>query len=221
MTKTKTIGKSRPAASTRRTWVQTEREAHEAWTRLIHEAPTAAMLMHVLVANMDASSNAVVASQSTLGELLATASGHAQPVHRNTVRRALATLERERWIEIVRIGGKGGALAYVVNSRVAWSRSRDAMRYAAFAARVVASEAEQTAPIDGREPLRQVPTLLRGEQQLPAGPGEPPPSQPSLPGMEADLPAIRSDEQGRRWQLDRETGELQQVMDLETDQDPE
>ena len=57
-------------------------------------------------------------------------------VHRNTVRKAIQVLEAERWIEVLQIGGKGGALAYVVNSRVAWGQSREAIRHAAFAARV-------------------------------------------------------------------------------------
>lgn len=77
----------------------------------------AARLAHVLVANMDTTSNAVVASQATIGELMG-------GVHRNTVRKAIQVLEAERWIEVLQIGGKGGALAYVVNSRVAWGQSR-------------------------------------------------------------------------------------------------
>jgi hypothetical protein len=143
----------------------------------------AARLAHVLVANMDPASNAVVASQTTIGELMG-------GVHRNTVRKAIQVLEAERWIEVLQIGGKGGALAYVVNSRVAWGQSREAIRYAAFAARVLVSSSEQTEDIDDRPPLRQIPVLLRGEKQLPDGPGENPPSQPAIPGMEPDLPAM-------------------------------
>lgn len=36
----------------------------------------------------------------------------------------------------------------------------------------------------------KLPRMFPGEQQLPAGPGLPPPSEPALPGLEADLPAI-------------------------------
>lgn len=183
----KQVGRAAPAASNRNTWVQTERAAHEAWADLIGRAPMAARLAHLLVANMDAGGNAVVASQSTLGELLG--------VHRNTVRKAISVLESERWIEVVEIGGKGGALAYVVNSRVAWAQGRDALAYAGFTARVVASSAEQTQPLEDRPPLRQVPVLLRGESQLPHGEGAQPPSQPALAGMEPDLPSLRGEEQ--------------------------
>jgi len=170
----------------RNSWVQTERAAHEAWVQLMVKAPMAARLAHVLVAHMDGASNALVASQGTLGRLMG-------GVHRNTVRRAIDTLEQERWIEVVQLGGKGGALAYVVNSRVAWSRSRSDMQYAKFSAQVIASGDEQTLPLPGREPLRQVPVLMAGEQQMPSGPGAEPPSQPSIDGLEPDLPAIQHD----------------------------
>src|SRR3546814_3336582 len=38
--------------------------------------------------------------------------------------------------------------------------------------------------------LHRLPNLFPGERQLPSGPGLPPPSEPSFPGMEPDLPAI-------------------------------
>jgi len=194
---TKKIGTAaRPA-----TWVQTEREAHESWAQLIVKAPVAARLMHVLVAHMDSSMNAVVASQATLGELLG-------GLHRNTVRKAIQLLERDRWIEVVQLGGKGGALAYRVNSRVAWGQSREKIQYAAFNARVLASGSEQSQSLGGRAPLRRVPSLMRGEQQMPSGEGLEPPSQPSFEGMEPDLPAIVRDPDGNEWKVDRTTGGL-------------
>ena len=103
-------------------------------------------------------------------------------------------MESERWIEVVQIGGKGGALAYIVNARVAWSRARSDIRYSVFSARVIASEAEQNEPLDDRPGLRQVPVLMRGEQQLPGGTGEPPPSQTILDGLEPDLPFLEDQE---------------------------
>ena len=182
------IGRSPPTAQQGRQWVQTERAAHEAWARLIAESPMAARLAHVLVALMD-QGNAVVASQSTLGELLS-AKGEA-PVHRNTVRRAIQRLERDQWIEVVQIGGKGGALAYVVNDRVAWGARREGLRYSRFSAQVIASSHEQLDgdKLDQRPPLRQVPTLMWNEDQIPSGPGADPPAQALLDGIEPDLPA--------------------------------
>lgn len=176
------LGSARPAGAKRSTWVQTERAAHEAWAQLVRTNQRAAALLHVLVANMDQQA-AVVASRSTLAKLV----GYSEA----TVKRAVADLRADRWIEVVQLGGKGGVNAYVVNSRVAWADSRDRLATAAFTARVLASRDEQDR-IETSE-LRRIPTLYPGEQQLPTGPGEDPPSQPSIPGMEPDLPALEGD----------------------------
>ena len=145
----------------------------------------AARLAHVLVAHMG-DGNAVVASQATLGELMSVPGQ--TPVHRHTVRKAIQRLEAERWIEVVQVGGKGGALAYVINDRVAWGQPRDRLRYSRFSAQVIASESEQQ-PLEDRPPLRQIPTLMRGEEQIPHGDHAEPPSQGLIEGMEPDLPA--------------------------------
>jgi len=47
-----------------------------------------------------------------------------------------------------------------------------------------------------------------GEAQLPAGAGLEPPSQPSLDGLEPDLPAIVRDSEDNEWEVDPKTGEL-------------
>jgi len=182
----KEVGAVPPAESGRSTWVQTDRAAHEAWAQLITRAPMAARLAHVLVAHMSPTNNAVVASQTTIGELMG-------GVHRNTVRNAIKALEAERWIEVLQIGGKGGALAYVVNSRIAWGQAREQIRYAAFSAQVLVSSTEQTEPLNDRPALRQVPVLMRGDKQLPSGDGLQPPAQPALDGLEHDLPSFARD----------------------------
>lgn len=170
----------------RGTWVQTERAAHEAWAALISRQPRAAALLHLIVANMNRR-GALVASQSTLGELMG--------VSVATVKRALNVLASENWIEVVRVGSeRGGVNAYVVNRRVAWADKRENQRFASFDARILVSEAEQESPIpDNLPPLRPLPQLAPGEQQLPAGPGAEPPSQPPMEGLEPDLPAIQRD----------------------------
>lgn len=182
---TRQLGRAPASQDRHRTWVQTERAAHEAWGQLIATAPMAARLAHVLVAHMG-DGNAVVASQTTLGELMAVPGQ--QPVHRNTVRRAIQRLEADRWIEVIQLGGKGGALAYLINDRVAWGQSRDKLRYSKFSAQVLASESEQLRPLGDRPPLRQIPTLMRGESQFPHGPHDDPPSQGLIDGTEPDLP---------------------------------
>lgn len=163
--------------------------------------------MHFLVARMNTSTNAVVASQATLGELLGS---EGKPIHRNTIRRAIKTLEADKWIETVQIGGKGGALAYVVNDRVAWGQERSKLRYSRFSAEVIASSREQTEPLEGREPLRRLPEVAHNEEQLPGGAGMDPPSQPSLAGFEPDLPAIVRDEDGNEYEVDAD-GVMQRI----------
>lgn len=178
------LGSAPRSNSRTSTWVQTERAAHEAWAQLVRTNGRAAALLHVLVANMD-SQAAVVASRATLAQLV----GYSEA----TVKRAVADLRADRWIEVVQLGGKGGVNAYVVNSRVAWADSRDKLGRAVFRATVVTTKAEQTDGID-TSALRQIPTLYPGERQLPSGPGAEPPSQPALDGLEPDLPAVQ--EQG-------------------------
>lgn len=160
-------------------WVQTERKAHEAWAGLIARKPRAAMLLHLLVAQMS-HQNAVVVGQKTLAKLLG--------VSERTVRRAVEDLVAERWIQVVRLG-RGKEAAYVVNDRVAWGQPRNELRLSVFSAAVVADFDDQEAALLGDGELRRIPTLYPGERQLPAGPGEDPPSQSLLPGTEPDLPA--------------------------------
>ena len=56
----------------------------------------------------------------------------------------------------------------------------------------------------GHGELRRIPSLYPGELQLPSGPGQEPPSQPNLDGMEPDLPHI-----------DQETGEIRDIYENE------
>ena len=163
------------------TWVQTERAAHEAWGRLTVSSPRAAALMHYLVAEMDESA-AVVASHATLAAL----SG----MSTSTVKRAIADLKAGNWVQVLQLGGKGGALAFVVNSRVGWATKRNKMHMAVFTAKVLASGQEQEPDYLDGPPLHKLPVLAPGEMQLPMGDGEGPPSQPAIPGLEPDLPNI-------------------------------
>ena len=164
------------------TWLQTDREAHELWGQLALQHPKAAALLHVILARMGRH-NALVASIPTLAGLVG--------VSRNTLVRAIDVLRSHRRIDVRQVGGTGTANCYIVNSRVAWSGARDGIRYALFDAAVLVSSEEQPDQerLDAQEPLRRVPELFAGERQLPSGPGLPPVSQPSLMGLEPDLPA--------------------------------
>lgn len=166
-------------------WVQTERAAHEAFAALISRSPLAARLMHLLVARIG-DHNAVVISQGLLAELAGAT--------RQGVQKALAILERDRWIEVRQIGDRATVNAYVINDRVAWAKSRDGLKYSLFSAVVIVSGSEQPdqTELDRNNelrPLRRLPSVFAGERQLPSGDGLPPPSQPFFDGLEPDLPA--------------------------------
>lgn len=165
-------------------WVQTERAAHERWAILATENPRAAALLHVIVAKMGRH-NALVASQETLAQMAKCSS--------RTVRRSLQVLKDENWIEVRQVGQSGTVNAYVVNDRVAWSGPRDGIRYSLFSAAVLVSDAEQPDrdELGAQPPLETIPTMFPGERQLPTGDGLPPPSQPALPGLEPNLPAVQ------------------------------
>lgn len=158
---------------------------------LTTRSPRAAAMAHYLVANME-SSGAVVASYATLAKITGMSVA--------TVRRAIDDLKADRWVEVVQIGGKGGANAFVINSRVGWAQGRDKLHLAAFSARVIADREEQACIDDA--PLRRIPTLMPGERQLPSGPGEEPPSQPSIEGLEPDLPAVQAGDAADRAALE-------------------
>jgi hypothetical protein len=182
------------------TWVQTDRVAHERWAQLAIANPRASSVLHVLVAQMGRH-NAIVASQTTLAK----ASRCSLP----TLKRALSILREQGWIEVRQIGPTGTACAYIINDRVAWTGKRDGIRYSLFSAAVLIADDEQPDREElGAQPaLHCLPNLFPGERQLPSGPGLPPPSEPSFPGMEPDLPA-RSMETPETLQNERlETGE--------------
>lgn len=178
----KTVENELPPKPVKGHWVQTEREAHEAWAALLRTNPRAAEMLHLLVARIG-DHNAVVISQKTLGALMGRST--------RTIRRAVKDLVEGRWIEIRQLGETGTVNAYVINDRVAWARHRDGLRYSLFSAAVVLSEAEQPdkAEIGAQEALRELPSLFPHERQLPTGDGLPPPSEPDFPGMEPELPA--------------------------------
>ncbi len=131
--------------------------------------------MHHLVANMG-HQNAVVIAQKTLAKLTGCSLA--------TLKRAIADLESEQWIQTVQIGSNGTVNAYVVNSSVAWGESRDQIgRLSVFHATVVADAEDQRPETLERSELRRLPIIVPPEEALPHGDGEPG-AQIALPGME-------------------------------------
>lgn len=165
-----------PVTSSPRTWVQTERKAHEAWGRLTMRSPRAAAVMHHLVANMG-HQNAVVIPQKTLAKLVGCTP--------RTIQRALNDLVAGGWIQRVQLGERGTVNAYVVNAAIAWGEKREHIgRLAVFQAQVVANADDQPDPdtLD-RTDLRRLPMIHPPEEAFPNGEGEPG-AQVSLPGFE-------------------------------------
>lgn len=62
-------------------------------------------------------------------------------------------------------------------------------------------------------PLRRVPVIRPGEIPLPTGPGLPPPSQPTLSGMEPVL--FRDPDTGELFDVDPTSGELQARLPIQ------
>jgi hypothetical protein len=164
-------------------FVQTERAAHEAWAAFTLTKPKASALLHFFVARLDAGTNAVVASHSTLASIMKCSV--------RSIKTYLRQLEEGKWIQIVVIG-KGTSNAYVVNSYVAWAKNRDKLQYSTFSAQVIAARSDQSERTLSTTDLRSIPTMYDGEWQQPHGEGVEPPSQRFLGGLEPDLPAINA-----------------------------
>lgn len=166
------------------TYVQTELKAHEDWGRLILKHPKAGAILHFLAGRVG-QHNAVVMSHKTIADLIGISTA--------TVTRNIKVLRDNNWLEIRKVGATNSVNAYVLNSRVAWTGKLENKRYALFSANVIVSEEEQDEAferIESQPELRKLPSLGSGDAQLPSGSGLEPPSQPSLDGMEPDLPTL-------------------------------
>jgi len=147
----KEIGKSVSPDLIKQNWVQTEKQVHDAWADLIDSNAQAAKLLHKLVALCDKQS-AVVISQEALTKITKTSSA--------TVKRSIATLKNENWIQVINIG-KGGIKGYVINSRVCWTQGRDKLETAIFTANVYVSKENQSDDENQTE-LKRIPILVFG-----------------------------------------------------------
>jgi hypothetical protein len=134
---------------------------------------------------MDRGTNAVVASHSVLAKMLGCST--------RSIRNYISVLEDDKWIQVVTLG-KGSTNAYVVNSMVAWSQSRDNLKYSQFNAQVIADSDDQSQQVVEGD-LRKIPVLISGnEQQLPTGRSDNPPTQTLIEGFEPQLPSIEREQ---------------------------
>lgn len=182
------------------TFAQTDLKSHEKWGEFSARCPRASSVLHYLVARAGRYGSIAV-SHSVLAEIC----GVSVP----TLKRALTKLRDENWIQVIRVGSeRGGVNCYLIDQGVCWSDTRSKMGWVELETRVIAAAREQpTGELEHTGKLKQVPAINPGEVPLPQGPGEDPPSQPSLDGME---PVLYRDEHGREYEVDRATGELQQ-----------
>jgi len=174
-----------PVQANTHQWVQTDKSSHEAWARLLVREPKAGALLHMLIAHMNNGRDPVVViPQKLLAKMLG--------CHARTIKRAVRVLVAENWIEAVQLG-PGTVAAYRINSRAAWTATRDDIKMSKFNALIIADWHDQSEIKDTE--LRKIPSLHEGEFQLQAGPGEDPPSQPLLDGVESGLPTLTEQEQ--------------------------
>lgn len=155
-------------------FVQVTRGYLKDMRELARRSQPAHQILWLLTERMN-KTNAVVMSQATMAQIL----GYSPA----TIKRGVALLKDERWVQTVNIGTANG---YIVNSKVLW-RDRGGKRYASFFAEVVVSESEQIRPIedwDGVE-LRQMPILRPGERPLVDNSKVPPPDQQELLPLDA------------------------------------
>lgn len=145
----------------KQTFVQTERKAHLALGKLAIKHPSAAAILHQLIALMDRQC-AVCLSHKTLSDMLG--------IHQTTVKKAMKVLKDGNWIQVVQIGQNGTVNAYIVNSRVAWADKRDNLKLSRFHAVIVANAEDQTEQtLEGPE-LKKVPLIYPpDETPLPTG----------------------------------------------------
>ena len=161
-------------------FVMTEKSIHQAWGAFTVKKPKAAALLHFMVARMDRSTNAVVASHGVLAGIMNCTT--------RSIKTYLDQLESDKWIQVISLG-KGQTNAYVINSMVAWSKNRQTLKYAQFTAQVIADRADQSEKTLSHEGLRVIPVLMSDEYQVAHGDDGEPPSQPHLDGIEHNLPS--------------------------------
>lgn len=151
-----------------RDFVQLSRRTMDELARLVDQAPGAMKLLMVIGKRMGRT-NALVASQGTLGKLAG--------MSESSVKRSIKVLKEGRWLTTLRVGS---ATAYVVNANVLWT-SVATLKVAAFAATVVTTSEENPEAANEPQPkLRHFPFVEPGEQALLTGDLPDPPAQDQL-----------------------------------------
>jgi DNA-binding Lrp family transcriptional regulator len=148
-------------------WLQLEKKVGQELQKLAVKHPAAMGTLMYLANNMGRN-NALAVSQSVISKKVG--------VTIASVNRAIKTLDKHRFIEVVKVGN---LCVYRVNSRVAWQGNRGE-KYAYFSADIIAFEGEQSANLEVLEPLKKVPVLHDGERYLMSNDPIDPPDQQEM-----------------------------------------
>lgn len=146
------------------TWVQMEKGALLAISRLAAENLPAAQLMLTIVNQLESNTGGiVVASRQALCELTGFSI--------RTFHRAVKPLVEQQWVQRVRVGN---AFAFAVNTQIAWIGNREKLPHARFTATVIASRSEQDRW--GLEPIEHppIPIGVFGSTESPEGDADQP-----------------------------------------------
>lgn len=119
---------------------------------LIAQFPKSAMLLSLLVENMN-DSNAVVISQKTLSEMAG--------CKIRALRNYIKVLEKQGWINILKIGTSN---VYHVNRGYFWQQAPNQRYYAKIQANVLLSAEEQSQSIESLQEGREVTQLPRANE---------------------------------------------------------
>jgi hypothetical protein len=152
-------------------FVQINREYLRNMRELTAKSPLAMTILFYLTEHMGRTTNAVVCSYRTLGEVTG--------LSRTSVAKAIKILKQDNWIDAIKIGN---ATAYCINERVAWQAGRNERQYAKFSATVIASAEEQEVGFleKAKHKLTYVPVIEDGDRPIVGNEKLPPPDQQDL-----------------------------------------
>lgn len=123
---------------------------------LARRAPAAFQIMLFMAQKMN-KQNAISCSQKTLAKL----TNYSLP----TIKKAIRLLEKEKWIQTIRIGTSN---AYLVNSNIYWKSTREG-RFATFHATIIADREEQEINFEEIAKLKNFPFVMPNEQVVLVG----------------------------------------------------
>lgn len=138
-------------------FVQVSRSYLKQMRSLARKSPLAHEILYYFVEHMGRTTNAVVVSYGTLGEVCGSS--------RASVGRAIKILKEDNWVDTVKIGN---ATAYCVNARAFWQAGRNQKKYAVFSATVIASESEQESNYreKAKQKLTYIPVVEQGDRMV-------------------------------------------------------